>query len=288
MVRCKARRAQGRKVRRKWLIAQAKIIQRELKELAEQTGDIAHKELKFSRGWITRFLRRHSWTLRRRTNNKKQSAEERLPWVLWTLWHARRLAMTEPAKGSTRCPVYGRFTPQQTWGADSVPLEDDDKDGKTYEERGATDVHVRSHNPSNTGVVRFGTMHVLIRASVPQPRKIAMILFGTGKRISDKEKAKYHVDVDVYWQPNAWADLKFQLEFAGRTLKFSVRDTGVPGEHVCWLDNLNSQKDPKNQEASSRAGVLTEFLQPEITDIVQEVDDPLVGNLMKHFVNVQR
>ena len=56
---CKARRAEGRKVRRNWLVAQAKIIQKRMDTTEVAAGGCARRELTFSAGWISRFFIRH-------------------------------------------------------------------------------------------------------------------------------------------------------------------------------------------------------------------------------------
>eukprot|EP00854_Cymbomonas_tetramitiformis_P027022 gene27022-33240_t len=104
--------------------------------------------------------------LRRRTNNHKLSAEERTPWVLRHLWKARRIQRSKPVDGTQPDPKYGRFKATNVYNVDSVPLEDENKDTKTYEDKGSDCVLVKSANPSNSGVARFGTWHVCVRAEL--------------------------------------------------------------------------------------------------------------------------
>ena len=184
--------------------------------------------------------------LRRRTNNKKYSAIERKPYVLGLLWKIRRLKKSARSDQSPSDLVHGRFTPRQTWNVDQVPLDEDEKDTRTYEQKGASDVYVKSANPSNSGVSRFGTMQVLVRAENPQPQKIAVIFFGKGQRIKNQEKRAYHKNVDVYFQPRAWADGDFCIKWALKTFKNEVSRADVAGgQHILWMDNLSSQKDDK-------------------------------------------
>ncbi|KAK3278668.1 hypothetical protein CYMTET_13409 [Cymbomonas tetramitiformis] len=130
--------------------------------------------------------------------------------------------------GGERDVKYGRFAPEDTYNVDQVPLEDEDKDGRTYDDTNASDVHVKSANPSNSGTPRFGTLQVCVRAGrdVTQPR-LAIIFAGSGKKISKWEKEQYDKRVDVYFQRNAWADLLFTCEWAERTWRKHREREGV-------------------------------------------------------------
>ncbi|KAK3261026.1 hypothetical protein CYMTET_30049 [Cymbomonas tetramitiformis] len=121
--------------------------------------------------------------------------------------------------GGERDVKYGRFAPEDTYNVDQVPLEDEDKDGRTYDDTNASDVHVKSANPSNSGTPRFGR-------DVTQPR-LAIIFAGSGKKISKWEKEQYDKRVDVYFQRNAWADLLFTCEWAERTWRKHREEEGV-------------------------------------------------------------
>ena len=63
---------------------------------------------------------------------------------------------------------------------------------------------------------------------------------GKGKRISPDEKESYHKYVDVYWQPNAWADTEFSIEWVTKTLKPGVK-TDNNEEFILFCDNLTAQ-----------------------------------------------
>ena len=52
--------------------------------------------------------------------------------------------------------------------------------------------------------------------------KLALIFRGTGKRISKDEIAAYD-DADVYWQPNAWADTIFSVQWIKNTLAAALK-----------------------------------------------------------------
>ena len=67
--------------------------------------------------------------------------------------------------------------------------------------------------------------------------KPALIFRGTGKRISKDEIAAYD-DADVYWQPNAWADTIFSVQWIKNTLAAAVEGLD---EYVLYCDNLATQ-----------------------------------------------
>ena len=68
--------------------------------------------------------------------------------------------------------------------------------------------------------------------------KPALIFRGTGKRISKDEIASYHKDVDIYWQPNAWADTDFSVKWVKNTLSPAVETLD---EFILFCDNLTAQ-----------------------------------------------
>ena len=83
---------------------------------------------------------------------------------------------------------------------------------------------------------RQGTLQICFRPKgMIQP---AMIFRGTGKRISTDEIAAYDNDVDVYWQPNAWADTIFSVQWIKNILAAAVEGLD---EYLLYCDNLTAQ-----------------------------------------------
>ena len=81
--------------------------------------------------------------------------------------------------------------------------------GRTMARRGAGRVHVKTPNPALSK--RQATLQVLARADGRQGR-IAIIFRGKGN-IKPEEQAMYDdLDIDVYWQPKAWADADFIID----------------------------------------------------------------------------
>ena len=48
--------------------------------------------------------------------------------------------------------------------------------------------------------------------------RVAVIFWGTRKKISEDEIYSYHKSVDVYWQQNAWADTTVCLNWEKKLL----------------------------------------------------------------------
>jgi len=118
------RRLKGLKVRGPWWVAQAKRIAREL-----NINTPTSVKFKCSPRWLSRFFRDRRISLRRRTNNHKLSMEERIPLAVNFLWKVRRIQRSAPAEGQDGGGKYGRFALPDIYNQDSVPLEDDEKDG---------------------------------------------------------------------------------------------------------------------------------------------------------------
>jgi len=94
--------------------------------------------------------------------------------------------------------------------------------GRTMARRGAGRVHVKTPNPALSK--RQATLQVLARADGRQGR-IAIIFRGKGN-IKPEEQAMYDdLDIDVYWQPKAWADADFTIDWVEKTLATAVEDT---------------------------------------------------------------
>ena len=88
-------------------------------------------------------------------------------------------------------------------------------------------------------------MQIVTRVEGEQPR-IAIIFRGQGKRISLDEKIAWHQVVDVFWQCNAWADIKMSLKWVKGTLSKSMQ---VLDRFALFFDNLKSQESDKFKSA---------------------------------------
>ena len=122
---------------------------------------------------------------------------------------------------------WGRFKPNRRLNVDQVTLPFAIEVKRTYDLPPMEKREKRAHrtwvaSPGAGLEKRQCTLQICILPDAATKVKFAVIFRGTGKRISNEEKAQYHKDVDVYWQQNAWADLQFSIQWAKKTLKEAV------------------------------------------------------------------
>ena len=99
--------------------------------------------------------------------------------------------------------------------------------------------------------------------------KPPLIFQGTGKRISKEEIAAYDNDVDVYWQPNAWTDMIFSVQWIKNTLAAAVEGLD---DYALYCDNLTAQvSDDFMKEVRQNKGIVW-FGTPNGTHFWQPVD----------------
>ena len=111
-----------------------------------------------------------------------------------------------------------------------------------------------------------------------------LIFQGTGKRISKDKIAAYDDKVDVYWQPNAWADTNFSEQWIKNTLAAVVEGLD---EYVLYCDNLTAQvSDDFMKEVRQNKGIVW-FGIPNRTHFWQPVDvDP--GKVFKSRIKQEQ
>ena len=101
-----------------------------------------------------------------------------------------------------------------------------------------------------------------------QPR-LAIIFRGKGTRISEDEKSSWHKDVDVYLQDNAWADTKFSIKWAEKTLLDAMNDVD---RFSLFCDNLTGQTAEEFKDAASKLVGVCWYGLPNATDLWQMID----------------
>ena len=105
-----------------------------------------------------------------------------------------------------------------------------------------------------------------------------------GKRISLHEKAAYHEDVDIYFQPKAWVDTKTACDWVTKTLKPGVQAAkDGDKEFILLCDNLVAQTSDQFKRAVRKINGLVWFGPPGTTDIWQPVDASY-GRLFKRLI----
>ena len=68
--------------------------------------------------------------------------------------------------------------------------------------------------------------------------RVSVLYRGMGKQISEDERQLCHKSVDIYWQPNAWADTDVCVNWTKNTLVPPMKNQG---EYVLFSDNLEGQ-----------------------------------------------
>ena len=96
---------------------------------------------------------------------------------------------------------------------------------------------VRISQPGSGLDKRQCTLQICFRPTGKQP-SLAVIFRGTGKRNTEAEKGAWDLNVDVYFQENAWADTAFSVDWVNRTLAPAVNDTG---RFALFGDNVFAQ-----------------------------------------------
>mgnify|MGYP001798628250 CR=1 FL=1 len=157
----KLRKAKGCKVPKRWLKNKVKSY------IEECYGKEEASKFKGSQNWFQRFKIRHGISFRRRTNKKKQAADDGRQ----TIQKFHR-GLKEAVKSrrrrlhSTQDVKYGRWTPKNRYNIDQVPLPFVVDQEKTYDVTGNKQVWV---SQSSSGLdKRQATLQLCLRAEGDQ------------------------------------------------------------------------------------------------------------------------
>jgi hypothetical protein len=226
-----ARRARGRKVSERWIQATARSLIRQL-----YPRDTCFKA---SHGWFLKFAGRAQLSHRSKTNMRSESISDRLPRI--RIFHSRlrhELNQKRLITTNQHDSLWGQYPPKFRYNVDQIPLPFINDQKTTWARRGDKTVWIRQAG-SGAFSKRQATIQLCCSpVDGPQPR-VALIFRGKGVRISIEERAAYHPDVDVYFQPKAWADTAFYDQWIEQTLKPALKDIG--GEVLLLCDNLSCQ-----------------------------------------------
>lgn len=261
------RRKKGRKVSALWLVTTALEI---------TNKEYPNIKFKASRGWRRRFRHRHDISLRKKTNSKSESLEQRLPKM--KAWHQRLRSTLQERRANTNdqhTDQYGRFPVHLRYNVDQVGLPGIVDQTTTYEHSGATRVWINAPG-SGSLEKRQATIQLCFSpaSDVPQP-KPGVVFRGQGLRLSAVEKAALDPRVDVFWQPKAWVDRRVACEWAERTFKPAVAAAMEKkgGQlAVLFADNLDAQTCDEFKTAVSNAKAIVYNLAAGCTDEIQPVD----------------
>lgn len=265
------RRRKGRKVSSRWLTFTAKSIHRKNQEAEPNTSE-SKRVFRASPGWRIRFAARNKMAIRKKSNSRSQSVEFRLPSLRAYHLATRKMLIVEDV--AQRKPQYslkwGRFPDNARMNVDQVPLAFVSDMSTTWDVKGASRVWI-SQPGGGALEKRQATLQLLLRARSRQP-KPAVIFRGTGQRITGAERAAYDPDVHVYFQPKAWADTNFCVQWARRSLKEALKEFKGQ-ESLLFLDNLSAHRSDEFKAELKKLNVLPWFEPANSTELAQPVDN---------------
>ena len=106
----------------------------------------------------------------------------------------------------------------------------------------------------------------------------------TGKRLSDVERAAWHPDVNVRFQPKAWYDEEQCELYALNEMKeITKKARAAKEESVAIFDNLSGQTTARHLRNLVRNWCKRHLLPGQMTDAMQLIDDG-VGFSLKHEI----
>ena len=115
-------------------------------------------------------------------------------------------------------------------------------------------------------------MHVIVNTGTSEDKHawVDLVSKGTGTRIKDTERSRYHKSVDMYWQKNAWVDRNVMLDLARKFVREKVKHHG--NEWVLlFADNLAAHLKPEVKEIFGTHQVLVIYFPPGMTEMVQPI-----------------
>ena len=274
--RYREKRKRGERVWGQWLRVSMKRLVREL------GGDAAAASFKATKWWLRSFARRFGMSLRRKSNSRAESVLVRLPKI--KRWHARLRRRLGRGPAERLDPKWGRWLPEDRLHADQVPCNLRAGDGRTYDDTGAVRVWL-------AGGKRFCTLNILARGHNGDPSKprrgqpkLCIIFRGQGKQISEAELAARHPDVNVRFQPKAWADDELCEDFAAVEVHEATAEACAAGRRsVAFFDNLSGQTTDEHLRNLRRAGCDRHLLPTGSTGELMLIDGG-IGARLKNLI----
>ena len=157
-----------REKRRKGLPITAHFLRVTMKKTVKKFyGTEASDHFKASSNWLAQFTRLFGMSLRRKTNKKNLSVEERLPKC--KRWHTRFRRRLQGGPKAKLHPKWGRWLPEDRLSIDQVPCNLREGDGRTYADTGDKRVWLAG-SKADCGK-RFCTLQVAARCANGDPKK---------------------------------------------------------------------------------------------------------------------
>jgi hypothetical protein len=266
------RKAVLARILRVWMMAAVKQL---------YPDSVVTRKFVASQTWLSRFVRRHGLKLRRGTNKKEKSLEERLPQIRKFHKGLQNFVSKAPTHG-----VFGAVHPNNVFNVDQTPVCLSESSRMTYTRAGETWIGIADKGSSDK---RFATITLALRLSgspanpIPQPR-LSVIFKGSGKRISAEERAGWHPGVLVQFSEKAWTTADTIAHWGDEFINW-VRDDAYKkeGPVLLFMDNLGVQTDQAFRNRLISGGVTPWFFPPNCTDLVQPVDQHVAVQLKKEM-----
>ena len=174
-----------------------------------------------------------------------------------------------PEQAGVREKDYGKYQPNQRLNVDQVPLNLDSAAARGFIPPEADSVVQLTGQPGADK--RFGTAQLCIHGGLgPQPK---LTLFFRGKSTAlARERARYHPDVNVLFQENAWADAATVTQWARTSLQQHVQENLDDKPFVLYQGNPKAQKDPGYQQVVRDLGGLCAYGPRGMTEGWQPID----------------
>ena len=265
------RRYQALRVSRKWL-------RDNLKDIRANRGHDVDGWYP-SEGWCSRFCRRWEITSQCRTNKKKFSIEERMPAI--QAFHQDWIYGIQRS-GVQRCPKYGQYPASTIYSTDQVPMPFSSPAKRSLNEKGSK--RGNRFTGASEDDKRFCTLNVTLCAKEDEQDVRIELIFRNetqGAGLTANERAYYDnfPNVQVRWQPSAWADEGICIDF----IRDFRRQTLDKGDVVLVMDQHSSQHTPLAQAVMTFRDIRPVFTPANCTDCVSPVDRN-VGQWLKQRV----
>jgi hypothetical protein len=210
-------------------------LQQEMRVVLEEVAPKGWEDHRCSNGWLSGFNTRYAITDQARTNKKELPVVERLPLIRnFHQWFLHGVQRSSPQT----CPRYGRYAATVLFHMDQIPLPFVLDSSRSLNGSGRP---CYIFQPPGDLDKRQASVQLCIRAEGDQIVRPALILRGTGMRMTQPERAVYELlspFISVYFQPKAWCDGQIALAW----LDQFQEETAHLGDRVLGMDQHGAQK----------------------------------------------
>ena len=227
----------GRGVGARWFHANARQIYSKLypERVIKNIGSnrLEYLGFKFSTSWFQGFRKRWDITWRSKTKQAQKVPEAfREKIQAWLQFNRRQTIILEDSfcglpKGED-VPLVGRFKLSEIANMDQTPIAFEFLSGKTYDFKGAKTVWIKEARSGWDR--RQATLQLCVFADGKLRSRPLLIFHGAelGDSRRRTEEKEYHKEVDVLFNPTAWATSKTMLSWIRQNYKmcsdFGTRD----------------------------------------------------------------